>query len=266
MTMINDNGVSIFINVAAVITILGGSIFAIGLVSKSFLNTIFEHVDRLVEDIGSDEYAHLSDLPKPPELGVDYILLKRVMDIIFSIVVILIMFPVMLIIAIAIKISSPGPILFRAQRIGQDGRKFHAYKFRTLLSYMVEESLSTNTAPVNGNDPRVTGIGKFLRASSLDELPKVFNVLFGHMSIVGTSVATDHEYLEVLSNSGVQQVLLKAKPGLVSLWALSGSRWRFEFNKRILLDLYYVSHQSFSLDIAIFVMTVPSVYGRTAAY
>jgi lipopolysaccharide/colanic/teichoic acid biosynthesis glycosyltransferase len=169
--------------------------------------------------------------------------------------------------AIAIKVDSPGPALFRQDRTGKGGRRFKMFKLRTMVKnahelkekYMHLNELSYPDFKIS-NDPRVTRVGRILRKSSLDELPEVFNVLRGEMSLVGprpTSFATD-------TYSLWHTARLEIPPGITGLWQVSG-RGELEFDDRLRLDIAYIRNRSLWLDIKILFQTVGAVVtGRGA--
>ena len=255
---IHDNG-NLFINFAATITVVGGAILLFILICRRYLYAIFEHVDGLLT---VDNCKNLRIFHVPTKARLFYIN-KRIFDLIISSLLLINLWPLMLFAAILVKVDSHGRIFYKQKRIGKKGKIFYAYKFRTIaVGFLEDKCLKEIGLRVKLNaDPRVTRVGKFLRKTSLDELPKLINVLKGDMSIVGTSEATDYSYIESLS-SEVVDAILSVKPGLVSLWSLSGSRMRWDLDSRLAYDLYYVSHQSFILDLSIFLMTPFSVLGR----
>lgn len=199
---------------------------------------------------------------------------KRVSDVVISVTSLVITAPVLLLIAVWIKIDSKGGVFFRQERVGMDGRVFLCYKFRSMIADADErvhrESYERNIlghdsanvgdedAPVFGkvrNDPRVTRVGRFLRRSSLDELPQLFNVLFGDMSVVGPRPPIPYE---VESYEPWQRKRLDMKPGITGLWQVSG-RNRLTFEEMVRTDLYYIENWSLWLDLKIMLLTLPAV-------
>jgi lipopolysaccharide/colanic/teichoic acid biosynthesis glycosyltransferase len=209
-------------------------------------------------------------LPRPQILIVrkPYQTAKRLFDLIACLAAMPFLLPVLAIIALAIWLTDPGPILFKQTRTGRGGRRFKMYKFRTMLKNA--EELEKKYAHLNKlkwpdfkieNDPRVTFVGKFLRKTSLDELPQLFNVIKGDMSLVGprpTIFATDKYELW-------QMERLEVLPGITGLWQISG-RSDIEFDDRLRLDSEYIQKQSLWLDLCILWRTLPVVWQQHGAY
>ncbi|GAW93297.1 sugar transferase [Calderihabitans maritimus] len=176
-------------------------------------------------------------------------LCKRIMDLLGSLALLVLFAPLMLLIAVAIKITSPGEVIYRQPRIGQDGKIFTLYKFRTMIPGA--DTMGSGMF-VERNDPRITPVGKFLRKSSLDELPQLFNVLKGEMSLVGPRPAPLHH----LGRYDSRQVRrLSVKPGITG-WSQVNGRNRLLWPERIEMDLWYIDHYSLWLDIKILFLTV----------
>lgn len=198
-----------------------------------------------------------------------YDFFKRFFDILVSSLGIIILSPLLLIIAILIKCTSKGPALYVSQRVGKDGKVFKFFKFRTMVvdaDKQLKELLKYNE--IDGgvifkmeNDPRVTKVGKFLRKSSLDELPQLFNVFIGNMTFVGPRPCTVREY--ELYNAYHKQ-RFAVKQGITCLWQCSG-RSKLSFENQIELDLEYISKRSAFYDIWILIRTVPAVFGQVGA-
>ena len=192
------------------------------------------------------------------------LLIKRSLDITLGIAIGVVAVPLMLLIATAIRLDSPGPVLFRAKRIGHRGRLFSMYKFRTMVrgaEERLQEFAHLNVA--NGmvkipDDPRVTRIGRWLRRFSLDELPQVYNVLLGHMSLVGPRPHDLYDLYHVTSNDWENDPRLRMKPGLTGLWQVS-ARSDPKFENRVRFDLHYVNNWSLLLDAKILARTIPVV-------
>ncbi len=198
-------------------------------------------------------------------------LLKRLTDIVGSIVGIVITSPVMLITALAIKLDSKGPIFFVQKRVGQNGRVFKMLKFRSMCvgADDMKERLMENNEMEGGimfkmkDDPRVTKVGKFIRKTSIDELPQFFNILLGHMSLVGTRPPTLDE---VSKYERSQWRRISIKPGLTGLWQVSGRSDITDFEEVVNLDLEYIDRWSLGLDVKIMFGTVGLLLGRKGAY
>jgi exopolysaccharide biosynthesis polyprenyl glycosylphosphotransferase len=174
------------------------------------------------------------------------------------------------IIAIAIKLSSRGPVFFRQQRSGQNGRPFRLYKFRTMVTnaeqYKHElEAMNEMRGPVFKltNDPRVTPVGRFLRKYSLDELPQFWNVLRGEMSLVGPRPLPVDEVRRFSDLAHRRR--LSVKPGLTCLWQIGGRNQIFDFKEWVRLDLEYIDNWSLWLDMKILLLTIPAVLRGTGA-
>ena len=196
-------------------------------------------------------------------------LMKRFMDLAIS----LVFFPALLLItagiAIAIKIDSTGPVFYIQQRVGLNKRRFPMFKFRTMFMgsdrRMKEfEHLNEAAGPIFKitNDPRITGVGKFLRRTSLDELPQLFNVIRGEMSLVGPRPMSLRDV--DLFDKGIQRKRFSVKPGITCLWQVSG-RSLLPFSKWLELDLYYITNWSLGLDFKILLKTIPAVLRGTGA-
>jgi exopolysaccharide biosynthesis polyprenyl glycosylphosphotransferase len=196
-------------------------------------------------------------------------LVKRAFDLLVASLLVAILSPILLGCALAVRLTSPGPVLFRQRRVGQDGRSFWLHKFRS-MTVDAEERLPTLLAQSNPNgphfklrdDPRVTSVGRFLRAWSLDELPQLVDVLSGRMSLVGPRPLQVPEALEVESQAPLARLRLKVKPGISGLWQVSG-RHDLSFEERVRYDLFYVDNWSLSMDLFIVLRTVLTVIRRT---
>ncbi len=176
-----------------------------------------------------------------------YELLKRLCDIAGSLALLALGAPLFLLVAILIKMDSPGPVWFKQERVGQNGRVFQMLKFRT----MGLETLPYDYSPRASGDPRITRIGRFLRRTSLDELPQLVNVVQGKMSLVGPRPEMPF-IVEQYSERHRQR--LQVKPGLTGLWQLSGDR-AFLIHENVEYDLYYIQHRNFFMDLAILLHT-----------
>jgi lipopolysaccharide/colanic/teichoic acid biosynthesis glycosyltransferase len=185
-------------------------------------------------------------------------LLKRILDISISLAAVVILLPVFAIIVIAIRLSSKGPAIFKQERAGKNGKPFTFYKFRT----MKLEVDPFGPSPKSGEDPRLTKVGIFLREYSLDELPQLFNILKGNMSIVGPRPL----YVSQMGEWNEQQKKrLLVKPGLTGLAQISG-RGELTREEKLELDVKYVETASFAADIKIILATIAQVFGRKSIY
>jgi lipopolysaccharide/colanic/teichoic acid biosynthesis glycosyltransferase len=202
-----------------------------------------------------------------PSVPRGYLWAKRVFDVLLCVLLLPIVVPVLLICALAVRLDTPGPVVFMQDRTGRHGRRFRMFKFRTMVQNA--EELKAKLQHLNilpppdfkiPDDPRITRVGRFLRKTSLDELPQIINVLRGEMSLVGprpTSFAANtydlwHTYrLEVM-------------PGITGLWQVKG-RGSTTFDERLRLDIEYIRSMSLRLDLKIIAMTVGSVFGRAGA-
>jgi exopolysaccharide biosynthesis polyprenyl glycosylphosphotransferase len=194
---------------------------------------------------------------------------KRLLDILGSGALILLLAPVFPVIALAIVLSSRGPVLYRSTRLGKGGRPFTFLKFRSMVVDAHENRHSLlHLNEVDGpvfklaNDPRVTPVGGFIRRTSIDELPQLFNVLRGEMSLVGPRPPIPDE---VEKYEPWQRRRLDVTPGITCLWQISG-RSKLGFNEWMRLDLQYIQHRSFKLDMKILLRTLPAVLSRDGAY
>jgi exopolysaccharide biosynthesis polyprenyl glycosylphosphotransferase len=183
---------------------------------------------------------------------------KRVLDIGFALLAILLTLPLWIIAALLIKQQSPGPIFFVQSRIGKDGKPFDMYKFRTMHVHLSGDA----PTPRSRQDPRLTGIGRWLRRFSLDELPQFLNVLKGDMSVVGPR--PEMRFI-VEQYTPLQAERLRAKPGITGLWQISYARQE-AIHDNLDYDLYYIEHQSLLLDLVIIALTCFAVVKGTGAY
>lgn len=192
--------------------------------------------------------------------------LSRFLDIVIAATAIVFFLPLLLMIALAIKIADPGPVFFRHRRIGRGGRSFACWKFRTMVvdaEARLAQILCTDPQAARewaehqklAADPRVTALGNFLRRSSLDELPQLFNVLMGEMSIVGPRPIVETEAARYGQHFAVYCLV---RPGITGLWQISG-RSDIHYFERVLLDVRYISSRTMLRDLRIIVLTVPSV-------
>ena len=205
---------------------------------------------------------------EPVAQGEWQLLVKRFMDLAIAALVVPLL-PVMGIIALAVKLDSPGPVFFLQERVGLHKRRFRMLKFRTMVKDASQrqaefEHLNEAEGPnfKIANDPRITRVGRFLRRSSLDELPQILHVLTGEMSLVGPHPMSLRDV--DLFDQGIQRKRFSVKPGLTCLWQVSG-RSNLPFSKWLELDLYYIDHWSLGLDLKILFKTIPAVLSGKGA-
>lgn len=203
-----------------------------------------------------------------------YLVSKRCLDVLGAILLLAVSAPFMAVIAILIKFDSPGPVLFRQERVGKGGKRFVFYKFRT-MHHGADTSVHRNyvTQFINGgasaigpvaklrDDPRITGVGRILRKSSLDELPQLLNVLRGHLSLVGPRPPIPYEVEEYRD---WHRRRLDVKPGITGLWQVV-ARSQASFDQMVELDIKYIEERSLFLDIWILLVTIPAVIGGKGA-
>lgn len=178
--------------------------------------------------------------------------IKRVIDIIISMSGLIILSPLLLITSIFIKLDSKGPIIFKQKRLGKDGKVFDIYKFRSMCT----NAENTGSGQYSfKNDPRVTKVGKFIRATSIDELPQFLNILKGDMSIIGFRPPLTYHPWPYDEYSNEQKRMFCAKPGVTG-WAQIHGRKEVQWDERIKMNIWYVNHISFMLDLKIFFITI----------
>lgn len=193
------------------------------------------------------------------------------MDIVVSILGIIAACPVLLVTAAAIKLDSPGPVIFKQVRVGKNGRHFHMYKFRSMYTDAEEKKrdLLEQNEMTGGvmfkikDDPRITRVGKFIRKTSIDELPQLFNVLQGRMSLVGTRPPTLDEVGKYRRS---QWRRISIKPGITGMWQVSGRNDITDFEQVVELDLKYIDNWSLLLDLKILFCTVHVLFERKGTY
>ena len=193
------------------------------------------------------------DLLSTPAESSSYLVQKRVFDVVFSSIILLLTAPLMLAIAVIIKLTSPGPVLFAQERVGLNGNAFRMFKFRTM---QIDTSHESDTRWTTANDERRTKVGAFLRRSNLDELPQFFNVLKGDMSIVGPRPERLHfvkRFLQDIEGYNRRHVL---KVGITGWAQVNGWRGDTSIDKRIECDLYYLRNWSITFDLQIMLLTV----------
>ncbi len=218
----------------------------------------------------------VDDLGGIPLIGVKPVMIrggslaiKRAMDLVLGGLSFIFAFPLMVIIALAIKLDSPGPVLFKQVRVGKGGREFVCWKFRSMRQGAEEErdrllDLNERDGPLFKirDDPRATRVGRFLRRISLDELPQLYNVFRGEMSLVGPRSPLPSE---VAQYQEWHKQRLEAPQGITGLAQVSG-RSDLSFDETCLLDIFYIENYSPVLDLRILIKTIPSVLSRQGAY
>ncbi len=241
----------------------------------SGLTVLPNEIMLLVDEAGGAEgfAARLANLPLSRLAGVEHnprsAALKRAQDLVLTSMALVALAPVMLVVAIAIKLDSPGPVFFRQRRHGFNNEEIVVWKFRSMK---VEKQDNTASRQVTADDDRITRVGRFIRNTSIDELPQLLNVLSGEMSLVGP-----RPHAVGMKSSGVESARLireyahrhRLKPGLTGWAAIQGSRGPVDtvedLRRRLVLDLEYIERQSFWLDLWIMFKTLPCLLGDRAA-
>lgn len=200
---------------------------------------------------------------------INYISVKRIIDVIISTIGLIVLSPIFLILAIIIKLDSKGPVFFAHTRYGKDGKKFKMYKFRTM--YENAQDMINDFTPEQmkewkenfklQNDPRITKVGKFLRKTSLDELPQIVNIIKGDLSIIGPRPVIEEELEKYGDN---KDKFLSVTPGLTGYWQANG-RSSTTYEQRMEMELYYIDNISPKLDVKIFFKTIESVIKKEGA-
>ncbi|MBR4208193.1 MAG: undecaprenyl-phosphate glucose phosphotransferase [Lachnospiraceae bacterium] len=213
-----------------------------------------------IEDLGGLTVVNIRHVPLTNTLNM---FLKRSMDLVFSLILIIIFSPVMLVSAIAIHVSDGGPAIFRQERVGRHNKPFMMYKFRTMRQQSKEDEKQGWTKK---GDPRVTGIGRFLRHTSLDELPQLFNILKGDMSLVGPRPERP-QFVEKFREE-IPRYMIKhqVRPGLTGWAQINGYRGDTSIRKRIEHDIYYIENWTPGFDIKIMFLTVFKGFINKNAY
>ena len=183
--------------------------------------------------------------------------LKRMMDLIGSLVLIILSSPLMLIAVIGVRLSSPGPIIFRQERVGLNQKTFYMYKFRSM-----RVNVESDTAWSKNVDPRKTRFGAFIRKFSIDELPQFFNVLKGEMSLVGPRPEIPHFVEQFREEIPMYMVKHQVKPGITGWAQVHGLRGDTSIEERIRHDVFYIENWSFWLDVKILLMTVGKIRNK----
>jgi exopolysaccharide biosynthesis polyprenyl glycosylphosphotransferase len=240
----------------------------IGITARAALTTLYRLRSRTELSMFHNEMPMMTF--KPAGFTEEQLFLKRCIDIAGGSVGVFLLLLLTPFIALAIRLESPGPIFFGQTRVGENGRKFTCWKFRSM--YLDAEERKRELLHLNEmggaifkirDDPRVTRVGKFLRKTSLDELPQFWNVLRGEMSLVGTRPPTPDE---VEKYENWQRRRISIKPGLTGLWQVSGRNSISDFNEVVRLDLKYIDGWSLGLDIKLLLKTLKVVFFREGAH
>lgn len=198
-----------------------------------------------------------------------YRVVKRVMDVTIASIAMIVLSPIFAIIAIAVKMESEGPVFFKHTRIGKDGKIIKLYKFRSMVinaeelikSFTPEQMKEYKENYKLTNDPRITKIGKFLRKTSLDELPQLINIIKGDLAIIGPRPVIAEELKKYGDNI---DKFLSVTPGLTGYWAANG-RSNTTYEQRMQMELYYIDNMSLKMDIQVFFKTILSVVKKEGA-
>lgn len=227
-------------------------------------------VQKVFASNHSVEYTSFQSLEDTSKL---YAITKRTMDIVGAIIGLILTSPLFFIISIFYLFGdSKGPIFFKQIRVGKNGKKFYIYKFRSMIikaeeklkadKELYQKYLENNYKLEPHEDPRITNLGRFLRKTSLDEIPQLINVLKGEMSLVGPRPVVEEELIEYKERVND---FLSVKPGITGYWQVSG-RSNIGYPERVDFELYYVYYRSIWLDIKILILTVFQVLARKGAY
>ncbi len=282
------------------VTALGGTMQLADVITSHMVDTViitfrWKHYDRIQEltEVCRESGADLRIVPEIMQLNIRQVqvenldgipllgigayrsfsrgnqLIKRVLDLIVVIVGIPIWAPVSLLVALALMLEGEGPVLFWQIRVGKDGRQFRMVKFRSMVEGaedlqedMLRESGEDPRHPKFADDPRITRVGRFLRRTSLDELPNLINVIRGEMSLVGPRPPTPRE---VTLYEPRHTRRLQITPGITGWWQVRG-RSNVPFDEMCEMDMYYIDNWSISMDIEILMLTIPRVFLRSGAY
>jgi undecaprenyl-phosphate galactose phosphotransferase len=193
-----------------------------------------------------------------------YATAKRAFDIAFALILLILTLPVLLLAALLVRLTSPGPVIFSQIRCGKDGKPFRCYKFRTMLDgaeRLLQDDEKLQAAFIQAwklnDDPRVTRLGRLLRKTSIDELPQILNVLRGEMSMVGPRPVQPVELEQHFGSEGCS--VTSVKPGISGLWAVSGRSSR-SYGERIMLELEYIRRRGFAYDLWLVLRTILAVF------
>lgn len=224
---------------------------------------------RINKNIDLEDLINIRTQKKIKVKEKNYIQIKRGLDIIISTIALIISLPIFILIICAIKLESKGSIIFKHKRIGKNGKNIEIYKFRTMIENAEEMINDFSTEQLEEfqqnfklkNDPRITKVGKFLRKTSLDELPQLLNILKGDMSLIGPRPIVQEELNKYCTN---KVKFLSVTPGLTGNWAANG-RSCTSYEERMKLELDYAENLSFKMDAKIFLKTIVTVLKREGA-
>ena len=234
------------------------------IVSNSRINwkIIPSVLNLVIEPVTFDEFK---DYPiiniSPGNINSGFVTIKRLMDLVLSGISLIILSPLFLFITIIIKITMPGPVFFKQERLGKGLKPFVVYKFRSMkVGADAEKAKLISKNEVKGlfkmkDDPRITKFGKFLRRTGIDELPQLINIFKGEMAVVGPR---PHLRSELINFNDWRRARFQVKPGLTGMWQVYG-RHELNFDKAVLYDIYYIRHMSFVMDISIILKTIPAI-------
>jgi exopolysaccharide biosynthesis polyprenyl glycosylphosphotransferase len=205
-----------------------------------------------------------------PSRRTGYELAKRALDVTATGLGLIVLAPLLALVALAIRADSPGPVLFSQTRVGKNGEPFRCWKFRSMYvdaeerkaALMADNEMTGGVIFKMKRDPRITAIGRFIRKASIDELPQLWNVFVGDMSLVGPRPAVPSE---VAQYTPYERLRLRVKPGITCFWQVSG-RSNLPFDEQVRLDLHYARVRSFAVDITLLLRTVPAVLFARGAY
>jgi exopolysaccharide biosynthesis polyprenyl glycosylphosphotransferase len=223
----------------------------------------FNLTNAIKTDIADEKFLTFINIPHNPYP----LAIKKIMDIIVSLMLIILFAPFLIAFGLLIKLTSPGPIIFKQARVGLRGRQFNLYKFRTMVSNA--ESIRKELGEMNEmdgpvfkikDDPRITRVGKFLRNTGLDELPQLFNILKGEMSLIGPRPPLQSETIQY---KRWQLRRLSVKPGLSCFWQIKPNRNSIKFEQWMEMDLAYIDNWSPRLDFIILLKTIKTVFLRS---
>lgn len=217
-------------------------------------------MESVVNSTAQNAVSHGHKITEKPV----YDFIKRLFDIICSLLALIILSPVFIVLAVSVKATSKGPVFFAHKRVGKNGKPLKIYKFRSMVTnaedlikqFTPEQKAEYEKNFKLENDPRVTKIGKFMRKTSLDELPQLFNILKGDISVVGPRPVMEIE-TEIYGN--YRDMLLSVKPGLTGFWAANG-RSCTTYTRRRAMEICYIRNRSLCFDLKIILKTITSVF------